>query len=201
VKLYTKTGDDGTTGLFGGERVPKNHPRVAAYGEVDELNAAIGVVIAMAGTGAGDAAGVTVGTCVGGADESLTVRLAEIQGDLFVLGAELATPNGKGNGKVPTIQARHVERIEGWIDDAVDPVPPLRTFILPGGTLVAAQLHSARTVCRRAERAVVSLADETEIDANVVIYLNRLGDLLFALARWVNHRGGVAETPWIAPNP
>lgn len=185
MKLYTKTGDDGTTGLFGGERVPKNHPRVSAYGEVDELNAAIGVVLA------------ALRTEPVGNGEYLSQRLTEIQSDLFILGAELATPNPKGT--VPRIQAVHVQRIERWIDGAVEPVPPLRTFILPGGSTAAAQLHYARTVCRRAERTVVSLADEIEIDANVVVYLNRIGDLLFALARWVNHRSGIAETPWIAP--
>lgn len=185
MKLYTKTGDDGTTGLFGGERVSKNHPRVTAYGEVDELNAAIGVVLA------------NVGREPPEVDRAFVQRLTEMQGDLFVLGAELATPNPRGS--VPTIRASDVERIERWIDEAVAPVPPLRTFILPGGTALAAHLHLARTVCRRAERAVVGLAGETKLDANVIVYLNRAGDLLFAWARWINHRAGQAETPWIAP--
>jgi len=179
MKLYTKTGDDGSTGLFGGPRVAKCDLRVAAYGEVDETNAALGVALA---------------ACK---DGQLADRLREIQADLFVAGAELATPGGH---KPPNALAdSHVQQLERWIDEACQDTAPLRTFVLPGGSLLAAQLHLARTVSRRAERAVVLLSQEQPVSAPLLIYLNRLSDLLFAWARLANHRAGVEDIPWNPP--
>jgi cob(I)alamin adenosyltransferase len=179
MKLYTKSGDDGMTGLFGGQRVAKNDVRVTAYGEVDELNAAIGVVLSEHD------------------DAELGEMLRRIQSDLFVIGALLATPDSK---KAPSQFAdESVEQLERWIDRACEAVPPLECFILPGGTPSAALLHLARTICRRAERAVVTLTQQQPIDPRIIVYLNRLSDLLFALARRGNHRAGVADIPWVAP--
>lgn len=178
MKLYTKTGDDGTTGLFGGERVPKDDPRVAAYGAVDELNASIGVAAA------------------GSSDAKLCESLRAIQSDLFSLGAELATPDAD---KLPTrVSNGNVHALERWIDNAEGDLPPLKTFILPGGSATASQLHLARTVCRRAERDTVTLGRTTTLRPQVVVYLNRLGDLLFALARRSNQDAGVGDVPWLA---
>jgi cob(I)alamin adenosyltransferase len=179
MKLYTKGGDDGTTGLFGGARVPKNHDRVIAYGEVDELNAALGVAMTQAH------------------DETLVVRLRQIQSDLFVVGGELAA--AAGQAALVSVGATHAEALEPWIDEACSAVPPLRNFILPGGTPLAAHLHLARAVCRRAERAVVALTQREAVNLNIVVYLNRLGDLLFAWAREANHRAGVADIDWHRP--
>lgn len=179
MKLYTKSGDDGSTGLYGGPRVPKCDARVAAYGEVDEANAAIGLVIA------------------GCQDAQISARLSAIQADLFVVGAELATPPSQ---KPPiAISDSQIAQLEKWIDQACDETTPLRTFVLPGGTATAAAMHLARTVCRRAERAVVLLAENEAVRSEVTIYLNRLGDLLFAWARLKNHRSGVADIPWNPP--
>ena len=181
MKLYTKTGDDGTTGLFGGPRVLKCDPRVHAYGEVDELNAAIGCAIAACSV------------------ESVKQKLTAIQSDLFTVGAELATPPG---GKLMCrVDVSSVAVLERWIDEAVAPVPPLRNFILPGGTSLAAQLHVCRTVCRRAERAVVAPFQGSSAGGPIIVYLNRLSDFLFALARLENHVSRVAENPWSAPRP
>lgn len=181
MKLYTKSGDDGSTGLFGGPRVPKCDPRVDAYGEVDEANAAIGVALA---------------ACT---DKQIAERLLQIQADLFVVGAELATPAGH---KPPnTISPSQSTQLEQWIDEACGETQPLRTFVLPGGTFIAAALHLARTVSRRAERAVVLLSQQEEVSSAAIIYLNRLSDLLFAWARLVNHRAGVADIPWNPPQP
>ena len=179
MKLYTKAGDDGSTGLFGGPRIPKCDSRVSAYGEVDEVNAAIGVALA------------------GCEDEQLALRLAEIQADLFVVGAELATPQGHKSPN--TISDSQIAQLELWIDEACGETKPLRTFVLPGGTALASALHLARTVCRRAERAVVFLSQQEEVSGAVVIYLNRLSDLLFAWARLANQRAGVADIPWNPP--
>jgi cob(I)alamin adenosyltransferase len=176
MKLYTKTGDDGSTGLIGGPRVPKDDLRVVAYGEVDETNAAIGVVVAACD------------------DDALVTMLRRIQAELFELGTQLATPDGKS--PTLTIGESHVAQLERWIDQASGEVPPLRNFILPGGTPVAAGLHYARTVCRRAERAVITLARQQTVGESVIPYLNRLSDLVFALARAANHRAGVADIPW-----
>lgn len=178
MKLYTKKGDDGSTGLAGGGRVSKADSRVAAYGEVDELNAAIGVVVA-------------------GCDDAETAETLEgLQADLFTVGAELATSSDQKPRT--TVGHEHIARLEELIDAATAEVPPLTCFILPGGTRTAAALHLARTVCRRAERSSVALAGQQSVRGDVLVYLNRLSDLLFALARRANHRGKTPETPWSA---
>jgi len=180
MKLYTKTGDRGETGLIGGQRVPKDHPRVAAYGDVDETNAAICLAI------------VAI-------DDAETVEmLRAIQSELFVLGAQLANPSGEHGSS--QIRAANVEQLERWIDIASAKVEPLESFILPGGGEAAARLHLARTVCRRAERRAVALAKSEPIDGLCVVYLNRLSDLLFALSRQANHAAGIRDVPWIAPS-
>jgi cob(I)alamin adenosyltransferase len=178
--IYTKTGDQGQTGLFGGGRVSKAHPRVEAYGAIDELNAALGFAAAAL------------------ADPSVGPKLATIQSDLFAIGAHLATPTqAKGRPpKLPPLPAARTEQIEGWIDEAEEELPPLRSFILPGGSPAGAAMHLARTISRRAERRVVALAAEEPINPSIIVYLNRLSDLLFVLARLTNHRAGVAEHRW-----
>lgn len=178
MKLYTKTGDDGTTGLFGGARVKKASLRVDAYGTVDELNATIGVARATK------------------LETRTEAVLAEVQVDLFTLGAELACVPGKeGNMKMKLLDAGDAERLEKAIDEAEEGLPPLKSFVLPGGSVQAAALHQARTVCRRAERSVLSL-DDFPARGEIVIYLNRLSDLLFVLARKANHTLGVDDVPW-----
>lgn len=178
MKIYTKTGDDGTTGLFGGARVKKASSRVDAYGTVDELNAVLGVARAL------------------GLSKPAEIVLAEVQIDLFTLGAELATVPGKEE-KLPMklLTPAHAEKLEHAIDAAEEGLDPLTNFVLPGGSAQAAHLHHARTVCRRAERAVLAI-DDASPRAEVVIYLNRLSDLLFTLARRENHERGVADVPW-----
>jgi cob(I)alamin adenosyltransferase len=178
VKLYTKTGDDGTTGLFGGARVPKASARVEAYGTVDETNAAIGMARAL------------------GPDAAIDRVLGRVQEDLFTLGAELACVPGKEDKlKLVLLSGPDIERLEHAIDAADAASPPLASFVLPGGTPVAATLHFARTVCRRAERAVLAMAD-TPARHEVVVYLNRLSDLLFAMARQANALASVPDVPW-----
>ena len=181
MRIYTKTGDDGTTGLFGGGRVPKSDARVSAYGEIDELNALLGV------------AGAAV------KDASIADLLSGIQPDLFVLGAHLATPETT-RGRRPALPPLPVERIELFerrIDDADAELAALDAFVMPGGTPGGAALHHARTVCRRAERSVVSLGAVETVDAAVLVYLNRLSDLLFVLARLENQRAGATERRWL----
>jgi cob(I)alamin adenosyltransferase len=181
MKIYTKTGDKGDTGLFGGGRVAKNHPRVEAYGDVDELNAALGFVRAI--------------EQMPRVDEVLV----PVQRDLFAIGALLATPDRdkmRQHLDKARIDDARIADLEHAIDDADAELEPLRSFIVPGGSPKAAALHVARTVCRRAERRVVELQTETEIPTLVVIYLNRLSDLLFTLARVANKRGGVGEVTW-----
>lgn len=183
MKLYTRTGDRGETSLFDGSRVPKDHARVAAYGDVDELNSFMGWC-----------------RCADGAGP-LMERMEVVQNELFILGAELATPAGsRASGAIPRLAPESARRLESWIDEAVAPVPPLKLFVLPGGTELAARLHIARTVCRRAERAIVALAQNTEVDPEIIIYLNRLSDLLFAWSRLANHAAGRADIPWV-PKP
>lgn len=178
MKLYTKTGDDGTTGLFGGGRVPKASERVDAYGTVDEANAIIGVARATR------------------LDASIDAVLSRVQEDLFTIGAELACVPGKeGKLNMPLIGEADIARLEHAIDDADAACPPLKSFVLPGGSSQAAALHVARTVSRRAERAVLSLSD-APARHEVVVYLNRLSDLLFALARRANVTAGVEDVPW-----
>ncbi len=180
MKIYTKTGDTGQTGLFGGGRVSKDSLRVHAYGSVDELNAVLGVARAI------------------GMNATLDTLLARIQNELFVLGADLATP-GAAN-YIPRVDSDYVTRLEQEIDQFEAELEPLKQFILPGGTPEAAQLHLARTVCRRAERQVVSLqATEEALNSITLLYLNRLSDWLFVLARLANARSGVADVPWHNP--
>ena len=179
MKIYTKSGDGGETGLFGGGRVRKSDARVEAYGEVDEVNAAVG------------AAREAV------ADAELAAELARVQDELFCVGAVLASPPGaKARAAVPAVEARWAARLEQAMDRWDAELPPLRQFVLPGGTRAAAALHLARAVCRRAERRVVALAAHAEVDQEVLVYLNRLSDLLFVAARLANHRAGQAELPW-----
>lgn len=179
MKIYTRTGDCGSTGLFGGPRVAKDDDRIEAYGTVDELNAVIGV------------------TRAAGVDEAIDDQLAEIQHELFAIGAELAAPDPDRH-HLRTISPAHIETLEQWIDSHELTLPPLKTFILPAGTAAATQMHVARAVCRRAERRVVTLArrQEASVSEELMIYLNRLSDLLFVLARAVNHRAGVQDTAW-----
>jgi cob(I)alamin adenosyltransferase len=182
MRIYTRTGDAGETGLFGGQRAPKDAPRVEAFGTVDELNAALGVARACPG------------------DELVSELLAEIQNDLFVLGADLATPAEDaeriGGRPVRRIREHHVRRMEGEIDRLEATLPPLERFILPGGSQRGALLHLARTLCRRAERRVVALSHNERVNPETLRYLNRLSDLLFVLARHVNLQAGIPELPW-----
>jgi cob(I)alamin adenosyltransferase len=181
VKIYTKTGDTGETALFGGARVSKTHPRVEAYGDVDELNAAIGLA-----------------RCV-----EMLPRIDEVlvpvQRDLFAIGALLATPDRekmKRHLEKARIDEERITQLEDAIDEGDRELEPLKAFIIPGGTPKAAALHVARTVCRRAERRVIALMGDEEIPQIVVIYLNRLSDLLFTLARVANRRAGAGEVTW-----
>jgi len=178
MKIYTKTGDDGTTGLFGGRRVSKTDLRVETYGAVDELNAVLGLAVA------------------GGDEAGLSAILSRLQRELFVLGADLATPRGEESSYLPRVEAAHVEALEKLIDDYDARLSPLKNFILPGGSPTSARLHHARTVCRRAERAAVALAAREPVGAVPVTYLNRMADLLFVLARWANRAAGVPEVEW-----
>ena len=192
-KIYTRTGDDGTTGLFDASRVPKDNLRVAAFGEIDELNSGLGL-----------AAATIRADHTGREWDTLRERIATIQSELFTLGAELATPPSADparQSRIPHITPAQSARLEKWIDDACAPVPPLTTFILPAGPVVTCCLHMCRTVSRRAERAVVTLARTESVNPEVLIYLNRLSDLLFAWARYSGHLAGAAETQWIPPTP
>ncbi|HXZ85008.1 MAG TPA: cob(I)yrinic acid a,c-diamide adenosyltransferase [Myxococcota bacterium] len=179
MKIYTRGGDTGETSLFGGERVRKSAPRVSAYGEVDELNSVVGIARAEL------------------AHDDLRMRLETIQSSLFDLGGELATPGAARAKAGPRVAEADVAELERWIDALEAELQPLRNFILPGGSRAAALLHFARTVCRRAERAVIALAEREEIDALLIRYLNRLSDLLFVMARVENRRAGVAEPQWV----
>jgi len=178
TKIVTRTGDDGTTGLVGGQRVSKDSPRVWACGTVDELSSAIGVVRAV------------------NADAAFDARLRNIQNDLFNLGAELATPADKFKEGMPRIEQQHVADLEKLVEEFNKELGPLEEFILPGGSPVAAQLHVARTICRRAERFCVRLRNEEQIGELIVPYLNRLSDALFTWARWANKKAGAKETYW-----
>jgi cob(I)alamin adenosyltransferase len=181
MKIYTRTGDEGETGLFGGGRVPKDHPRVAAYGDVDELNSALGVVRATQPV------------------QFFDDLIEAVQRDLFAIGGHLATPDP---AKVAAalekaeLSDERVTQFEQVMDAAGAELPPLRAFVVPGGTPKAAALHLARTICRRAERSIVQLARDSAVPALFVIYLNRLSDLLFTLARLANHRDGAGDVTW-----
>lgn len=181
MKIYTRTGDAGATGLFGGGRVDKDHPRVDAYGDVDELNATLGVARAH------------------NRDPRIDEILNGIQRDLFSIGALLATPDRakmQQHLEKAVLDDSRIRQLESFIDECDAELDPLKAFILPGGTPAAAALHLARTVCRRAERKIVRLARDTELPQIVVIYLNRLSDLLFTLARLANRRAGGTEQNW-----
>jgi cob(I)alamin adenosyltransferase len=178
-RIYTKSGDEGMTGLGGGQRVAKDSLRVAAYGTVDELNSQLGVAIA-------------TGLC-----ERLTGEVTAIQNELFDLGADLCWPSDdERRSRIPTVQPWHVERLERLIDELNDGLGPLTNFLLPGGAPGAAHLHVARTVCRRAEREVITLARDEPVGELVVPYLNRLSDLLFVMARYENRERGMTEPLW-----
>src|SRR5919108_2959529 len=181
MKIYTRTGDTGETALFGGGRVSKDHPRTSAYGDVDELNSAVGVARATAPA------------------EPFDQLLEGIQRDLFAIGGRLATPQPEKVAKAiakAVLPPERVAQLERVMDNAELELPPLKAFVLPGGTPKAAALHLARTVCRRAERSAVRLAREEEAPAEILTYLNRLSDLLFTLARLANHRAGAGDTTW-----
>jgi cob(I)alamin adenosyltransferase len=181
MKIYTRTGDEGDTGLFGGGRVPKDHSRVAAYGDVDELNSMIGVVRATL------------------PPDFFDRLLESIQRDLFSIGGQLATPDPAPVAKAlakADLPADRVTEFEQIMDEAEKELPPLRAFVLPAGTPKAAALHQARTVCRRAERSVVHLAHEGNVPSTFIAYLNRLSDLLFTLARLANLRSGAGDVTW-----
>lgn len=179
TRIYTKTGDDGTTGLFGGTRVTKDDLRIEAYGTVDELNAIIGIALTH------DMA------------DQVREELTAISSQLFTLGADLATPlDPPPSYHIPRITQEHVSALERLIDRHDDTLAPLKAFILPGGTKGAAYLHLARTVCRRAERCIVSLARREDVGEHVVHYVNRLSDYLFTAARAVNMAAGVEDVPW-----
>lgn len=179
MKIYTRTGDEGETGLFGGPRVKKDSARIEAYGTVDELNAFLGLARTEA------------------IPPAIDHLLAQVQADLFSVGAELATPEPK-KLTLPLVGDEEVTQLELAIDALEEPLEPLRNFILPGGTKAAAALHVARGVCRRAERHVVHLAsvENIEISPWIIRYLNRLSDYLFVAARYANHASGVADVPW-----
>lgn len=181
-RIYTRTGDSGTTGLFGGGRVSKDDVRVEAYGEVDELNACVGFVIASCDS------------------EWTRTRLIAIQSDLFAIGAHLATPpaaDGRRQPHLPEVPTARIAEMEAWMDNASEKLEPLRAFILPGGTSCAAALHLARTVARRAERRAISLATGSAVHPDIITYLNRVSDFLFVAARLENHEAGIADSPWL----
>ena len=180
-RIYTKTGDQGDTSLGDGTRVPKDHPRVTAYGSVDELNAVMGLLRAGASL-----------------DDDTKQLLADIQNDLFDVGADLCLPAAQDEpaGKALRVRAEQARRLEQAIDRTNAGLQPLRSFVLPGGTSAAAWCHLARTICRRAERDVVTLARQETVNAQVIVYLNRLSDLLFVLARALNDNGA-QDVLWV----
>lgn len=181
MKIYTKTGDRGETSLFGGQRVSKDHLRIASYGTVDELNSILGLAASFLQEG------------------DLKSLIYQLQNELFNVGADLATPYEKTSGEIIRIKQADIQRVEELIDKWDDKVSPLKNFVLPGGSTASSYLHFARTVCRRAEREVVKLAREVVIGNEVVIYLNRLSDLLFVLARYANVESGTKDVDWQKP--
>jgi cob(I)alamin adenosyltransferase len=185
TRIYTRTGDAGETGLGAGGRLPKDHARIEAYGTVDELSSSLGVALAA------------------GLDERLAAEVLRVQNELFHLGADLCVreedktnPDGTTRRPGPRIEARHVEALERTIDELNAALEPLANFVLPGGAAGAAHLHVARTVCRRAERLLVTLMREEAVGEHVLPYLNRLSDALFVMARWENRRRGVEDVLW-----
>jgi cob(I)alamin adenosyltransferase len=181
-RVYTKTGDDGTTGLVGGDRAAKDAPRIEAYGTVDELNACLGLVQAALAGSQGR--------------EILAPMLTRVQNELFNLGAELATPDAVRRSRQPAVSEAHVERLEQEIDQLNAELPELRSFVLPGGGEVSARLHIARTVCRRAERRTLTIARSEGISDLALVYLNRLSDALFVWGRWAAKADGQPEPLW-----
>ena len=182
-KIYTRSGDDGTTGLRGNVRVGKDDPRLDVYGTIDELNSHLGLIRTLA------------------EHEKLpdlAARIAQIQNEMFSIGSELATPPGAGIPATNCIQAGQISRLENWIDEMNAATPPLHSFILPGGTIINAQLHVARTVCRRAERRLVDFSRHEKVSPLLIVYLNRLSDLLFTMARFDSHSKGAAEYKAVA---
>lgn len=180
-RIYTRTGDGGETGLYGGGRVSKSHPRVEAYGGIDELNAFLGQAATVVRS------------------ESVLEHIGILQADLFTLGAHLATPPPVGSlrpGVLPELPLDRVAQIEAWIDQAETGLDPLKSFILPGGSVGAAALHVCRTICRRAERRVVALAAESEVDPFICVLLNRISDYLFVAARAENLGAGRDDIRW-----
>lgn len=178
MKIYTRKGDTGDTALFGGSKTKKSNIRIHAYGTVDELNSTLGMVLSYSISKIGKEI------------------LNQVQHDLFVVGAMLATPNPE-NSKINEVGEQEVKQMEEWIDTLETDLEPLKSFILPGGSGAGSTLHLARTVCRRAERESVELSQNEAIPESVIMYLNRLSDLLFVLARYENKHQGVEETPWI----
>lgn len=180
MKIYTKTGDGGQTSLFGGKRVWKDDLRIAAYGSIDELNALLGIAVCKI------------------KNQELKEIVRSIQNDLFTVGSDLATPIDKGNTGfiIPRIDDSFITKLELLIDKLDSNLPELKNFILPGGSIGASHLHLARTICRRAEREIVALSKNDKINSKLEIYVNRLSDLLFVLARAENHSGGIEDIPW-----
>jgi cob(I)alamin adenosyltransferase len=178
MKIYTRQGDHGDTALYGGRRVSKSSPRIDVYGTVDELNSVLGITLTCQPSPLG------------------SEILASLQHQLFILGGDLATPADSKQG-IDRIGATHTATLEGWIDRIEDILPPLTRFILPGGSACASHLHLARTVCRRAERSAILCMREDPLNESAIVYLNRLSDLLFMLARHENQHAGVEDTPWI----
>ena len=176
MKIYTRAGDDGTTGLIGGSRISKSDPRLECYGTIDELNAALGV------------AAISL-------DQTLLKHVREIQNDLFIIGSQLATTEFS-TPSLPSLDDQHVTRLEMQIDTAETELPALRNFILPGGSEPGARLHLARTICRRAERLLVNFAGNRPVPQIVLTYMNRLSDWLFVYARLANYRAGVSDILW-----
>ena len=176
MKIYTKTGDDGNTGLQGDFRISKSHPRIMAYGTVDEANAAIGMVL------------------TNSLDDDVSQLLSQIQNDLFLLGSDLSNQNL--NNLKNRISLEMIENLEVFIDTFESELPPITNFILPGGNIAAAQIHQVRTIIRRAETLVVKLSDKDEINSNSIKYLNRLSDLMFVMGRLINKRNGVEDIIW-----
>ena len=176
MKIYTKTGDDGNTGLQGDFRISKSHPRILAYGTVDEANAAIGVVLTNT------------------LDDDVSQLLNQIQNDLFLLGSDLSNQNLNDLKNRVTLEM--IEKLEESIDTFESELPPITNFILPGGNVAASQIHQVRTIVRRAETLVVKLSDKDEINSNCIKYLNRLSDLMFVIGRLINKRNGVEDIIW-----
>ena len=176
MKIYTKTGDDGNTGLQGNLRIGKSHPRIMAYGTVDETIAALGMILSNS------------------LDEYISEILTEVQNDLFLVGADLSNPNLNDSKNRVTLDM--IEKLESLVDKFESELPPLTNFILPGGVTVAAQIHYVRTVVRRAETLVVNLSEKDEINSNCIKYLNRLSDFLFVLGRLINKRSNREDILW-----